>query len=373
MEFIKEKKIKLVTMGTFSQSFGKSVEECKLKAWFTARDRKKAYNMDSRPLQVGICAKEGFAKNVAEFVGEPHLENRSKAFSASVRYEGKMLLKRSPVFKFVDHPDNIMGYNKSLRFTLSCGVELLGLFDLFSLKENADRGTYLEVLNITTSHTLSGEDRDIQSLIAAFLTAEMYGMNVNFVRYSCRTGERKEEFYYHKDALAAREILEDAAIEAKKMIESDDKPRPTASSKCLECPFLDDCTAKDNEVLCTEDLMNEYLWATAKAKQAETALKNLREFSEEDIVLGGMRIIIRESKRRTLKAGTKKLTKKDLINLILADGTASTFLEHMDIDYSNEVLDKAQELGLTIETGITSKIAITADKDSEESEEGEAE
>ena len=452
MKFVEERKNKIVTMGAYSQSFGKVVESCKLKAWFTIRNRKKAYDMNSKPLQVGICVKDLFSKSVEKYsrkrepkesiftiekedydllvsedpailnnivfleekygivsagykdkdeaadkaensllvarfnlkadglsiprkksieikndiieryAEKENSDEKSRKFSASVRYEAHMLSKRVSVSRFVKNPGEICAYSETLRHTMRNGIELVGLFDLLLLKED-ERGAYLEVINITTSHKLTEENNDLQSLIAAYLTANTYGMNVNFVRYSCRTGEQKSEFYYHKNAIAIGKILEDASSDARKVVEGEDKPRPSASPRCLECPFLDECSVKGTKIINTEDLMNEYLWASAKAKKAETALKEQREFSEEDIVMNGMKIEVRESRRRTIKNGNKKLSKKDLISLILSDGTAPDFIDNLDIEYSDQVLNKIEELGLTIDVGITSKIALVENKE----------
>lgn len=356
MKFIDEIEPK-VSLNTFSQSFGKLLETCKLRAWFTVRDRRKAYPEDNRAMQVGICTHELFAKKVAAFIGETHEENRSADYSASVKYESKILMKRSFLDNIVSDPEDVYGFEKRASYTLSNGIQLVGVFDLLVLRQN-EKGPYMEVYDLKTSHKLSKEDHDLQSLIYAFLAAVIYGMPVLFVKQSCRSGERKEEYYSYDDAMGIEELLEEASSRAKSIVESNEKPRASACAKCVECPFLDECTAQNNVSLELDDLMNEFQWLSAKTKSVEAELKELREASGTDLESNGHKVIRKETKRKTLKAGSKKLSKKDVLSLIIADGNIGSYLEDLDVAYSDRILEKMKDMGVDIDVSISKQIKI---------------
>lgn len=354
MEFINERK--KIVLKNFSQSFGKLYEQCPLQAWFSKWE-KRVEEEESVPLMVGKEVHRQFAKSVADYVGKPYEQGPDKPYPASVLFECMMLMKRADIKKIAPDPKAIVCFEKMFSYKLDNGIMLNGIMDLCVIK-NFNGKAYMEVFDLKTSHKIDGEKKDLQGLIYAFLAATHFGMDIVFKKYSCRTGEISEDFYSVNDALAIKEFLETETSAIKEVIESPEMPKPKASGKCISCPFIEKCSIKHNENLDAESLMNTLQYSSAQAKRAENMLKELRAESKEDIEVNGFTLTEKEGKRKTVKAKGKRLTKKDVIYILLAEGNIGKYINSLDINIDEDVQSKLKELGVEIETSISKRFGV---------------
>lgn len=361
--------IKRASMNTFSKSFGDMYKQCPLKAWFQLRDKRQD---SSKLLEIGKYTHELFAQKISvEYKKEPY-QIKKEGIDPVVKFESKLMMQRINLDNIIEKDDVVLAVEEFHKHFLKNGIELVGIFDLVLLKQST-KGAYIQVFDLKTGHKVSKEV-DLQCMIYTLLANKIYpGLPINFVVYSAKTGDTWGKFFSPSEAEALEEIIEEYSSEVQKSVESEYKPIPKCSAKCVNCSFFKDCTAAqdfdDNDV---DSLMNAMIYSKTRASQCEKKLKELREEQKDDkaiIASNGYSVDFKEYVIQRIS--TKKTTKADLINLIAnSKGGLNEVISDVDIKLTDRVINIGKELGLEFKSSITRKIAITvSEEDKEDTEE----
>jgi len=351
MVFLEEKKI---SMSTISKSFAENYDTCKLKAWKKKRNNR---DLENKYLQIGLAAHEMFAKKIAERIGEQYI--LKNITDPSIKFEAQNIIKKVDFDKLLSNAD-IIGYEQRVETLLPNGMSLIGVLDLVLLVDDPVVGLYLHVIDFKTSYVVNKEI-DNEAIFYAYLIVKAYekvipGIPVTFTRYSGRTHDTWGHFFTNKDALAFEEIITPYASEIKKVIESEEEPFPEAGPHCIQCPFLDECSAKDLDETNPRELLVKLQLHKANVKILEDKLKALRYENEDAIETEEFRVDIKESKSKVV--ATKNMSKKDLVVLLAKAGKLEEVLNSIDLKITEQVIEKATELGIDFKDRVSKRLDI---------------
>ncbi len=361
-----EEVLKKASMNTFSKSFAEMYKNCPLRAWFQIRGKRED---SSKLLEIGKYTHELFAQKIAvEYKKEEYRIKTS--VDPIVKFESKIMMERINLDNIIEKGDEVIAVEEFHKHYLKNGVELVGIFDLVLLKQST-KGPYIQVFDLKTGHKVSKEV-DLQCIIYTLLAHKNYpGLPIHFTVYSAKTGDNWGKFFSSREASELEDIIEEYCDEVKATVESEYKPIPKCSEKCINCPFFKDCTAaQDYDENDVDALTNALSWAQTRAKVITEQLKRIRAESKEDkaiISQNGFKIDYQEFIINRIS--TKKTTKADLVNLIAnSKGGLNEVIDAVDIKLTDKVINKAKELGIEFKPSITKKLVISAN-----SEEGEEE
>jgi CRISPR/Cas system-associated exonuclease Cas4 (RecB family) len=349
MEFIKEDMA--IHLSSLSKSFAENYDSCKLRAW-----KKKRHNRDAenKYMQVGLAAHAMFAEKIAKRVGEKYKVH--KITDPSVRLEAENIIKKVNFERLLVNSE-IIGYEDRAEALLDNGMSLIGIFDLVLLVDDPIVGQYINIVDFKTSFVVKKEI-DNEAIYYAYLAAEKYNLPVTFTRFSGRTGDIWGQFFTFEDAIKFKYLIEPYANEVKSVIESEEEPFPEAGAHCVQCPFLDECSAKDLDDTNPRALLAKLQFAKANAKLLEEKIKNLRFENETAIETEEFVVDIKESRSNAI--ATKGIKKSDILILLAKAGRLEEVLGSLDIKITEQVMEKAKELGIDFKDKVTRRLEIKA-------------
>jgi len=335
MDFLNE--YKKIELASISKSFAENYDKCKAWAY-----KKKRNNRDSENkfMLIGKAAHELFAARIAFHLGETY--NMQKITDPTVKYEAEDIIKRVWFDKLLSGGE-VIGYEAKAEAILSNGMSLVGVFDLVLLVDDPILGRYIHVIDFKTSYVVSKEV-DNEVLFYVHLIAKKYGMAVTFTRYSGRTGDEFGKFFTYEDAMALDSTIAPYAEEIKKVIESDEEPFIEPGPQCLQCPFLDECAAKDLDETDPKQLTAKLIVAEAVAKDLKEKVKAMRLENDTEIDTGDYIVDMKESKSNGI--ATKGVKKNDFVVLLAKNNKLAELLEFVDIKITPEVIAVGKTLGI---------------------------
>lgn len=354
MEFVEERK---VTLPYISKSFAETYETCKLKAWKKKRTKK---DEDNRFLRLGKCAHELFAQKIAQRMGQNY--KISKVTDPSIMFEAEEILRKTNVNRIVEGTE-IIGFEETAETMLPNGMTLIGVFDLIMLVEDEILGPYVQVFDFKTSFVVKKEI-DNEAIFYAYLAAEKYGLPVTFTRYSGRTGDMWGHFFPYERAMALAPLIVPYAEEIRDVIESPEEPFPEAGPHCDGCPFFDTCYAKEYDLDDVRQLVTFHQLAKVQVKRTGEKIKNFR--LENQTAIETEEFVIDMKETRSNAIATKGVTKKDLLLLFAKSGKLDQILESLDMKITDEVIQKAEDFGLSFKEKVTRSLSIEAKGETDE-------
>jgi CRISPR/Cas system-associated exonuclease Cas4 (RecB family) len=349
MKFIEENK-KLV-LSTISPYFVKEFKTCPLKAWNIKRAKKE----ESEAFLLNGYMNEMISKSLASITKEDYkVDEEPYALYPEIKYEAKLLASRVDL-KGLTYNSEVIGYGMMMSEKLTSDMNLMALMDIVLLKDESTN-PYIHMIDIKSGFKIDSEVTT-SVMITAYILAKKYGLPVLFSYYSARTGKQWEKLFSYNEAISFKDDLEKQAIAIKTVIEDEESPEGKPSTdKCLICPFLENCYAKDLDETNQESLMNKYQLASAMAKYTQEQLKALRNANDKPVEISGYKVDFSESE--TIAIATPKVTKKDIILLLAKTGNLNTILSDIDIKYTDKVVNAAKELGIDFKKRINRKISI---------------
>ena len=357
MEFVKE--IQTIHLNSISKSFAENYNTCKLKAW---KKKRKNRDEENRYLQIGLAAHELFAKEIANRLGESY--KPKKITDPSVKFEAENIVKRVNFDSLLKGAD-IIGYEDRTESLLPNGMTLIGIFDLVLLVDDPIIGPYIHVIDFKTSYIVKKEI-DNEALFYSYLAADKYNLPVTFTRYSGRTGDLWGQFFTYEDAINFVDLISNYSDEIKEVIESEEEPFPETGAHCIQCPFLDECSAKDLDETNPRELVAKYQLAKVQARTLEDKIKDLRYENEDPIKTEEFVVDIKESRSKVI--ATKGIKKSDIILVLAKAGKLEEVLSSLDIKVTEEVIEKAKELGVEFKDRVSRRLEITPANEEEEAE-----
>ncbi len=370
MLFDKEKENQRVSLSRFSKSFGEAHKQCPLKAWFSLREKTVE---SSKLMEIGKFTHELFAQRVSEDFKKEKYNVNTKGVAPEVIFESKVMMNRINLDNIIEKDDVVIAVEEFHRTFLRNKLELVGIFDLVLLKQST-RGPYIQVFDLKTGHKVTKEV-DLQCMIYTYLAAKIYpGLPINFVVYSAKTGDTWGKFFSAQEALDLESIIVDYSSEVKESVESEYKPMPKCSTKCVNCPFFEKCTAaQDFDETDIDSLTNALIYSKTRASAIEKRIKAMREEQKDDkdiITQNGYKISLNESVINAI--ATKKTTKADLIVLIAnSKGGLKEVIDSVDIKLTDKVVNLGKELGVEFKPRISKRVNIKALDGEEEIEDEE--
>lgn len=356
MRFVDEKPV--VSLDTISKSFAENYETCKLRAW-----KKKRNNRDNenRFLLVGKTAHAIFASKVAERLGEKYEVPTVK--DPSIVYEAKSVTDKVNLDYLIK--GEILGYENMASTKLPNGMTLVGIFDLVCLVEDELLGTHIQVIDYKSGFKV-GKEVDNEALFYAFLAASTYKLPVLFTRYSGRSGDMWGKFFTYEEAVGLEKVISDYATEIKEVVESEEEPFPEAGAHCINCPFLDECSAKDFDETKPEELIAKYQLFKTQTKILEGQIKKMRVENDNPIETPELVVDFRESRFPKIQ---NRMKKEDILVLFAKAGKLEQFLGALDIKLTPEVIEEAKKAGFEFKEQVKRTVSFIANIEEEKDNE----
>lgn len=383
MEFETPKKE--VSIEVFSKTKITTYLQCPEKAYQKERHKKEDV---TRPLLVGKCAHELFAKKVADRKGVPYTPKLVP--DPSIVREAKLLVKYVNLDELIGKA-KIIGFENFVETTLPNSQKLLGVFDLTLYRDNDTctsgyaefYGPYIEIIDFKTGFKVS-QEVDNEAIIYATLAAKNYGLPVLFKRFSGRGKDNSFEHFFdidfsddldNENSIASLEQSISIQVdEIKRVVEGFESPIPKAGAHCSTCPFLDQCLEKGYAVDDIDGMITSQRLYAAKAKELKNEIKAYNMAQGGSITSEVYTTFIKETSTPKLlitnqKTKKKKaITKKDFVRLLSESNMLDQFVSALDIKYTPEVINKAIELGLELGETVKRDLVIELTTDYEEGE-----
>ena len=354
----KEKSFKVKTI---SKSLAENFENCKRRAWRKVRNNR---DQESEALQVGLYAHELFASEAAKRMGVTYTPN--KKVSPKIAYKAKEAMV-GVNFDILVGEGNILAFEHKVSEVLDSGIELLGYIDLLVLKNSPNGEPYIEVIDFKISPVIS-EEVDNEVIFYTYLVALESGLDVVFTRFSGRTGKRFSKYFTNKEALSFKPFIESYVLNIVEVLESEEEPFPEVSSKCITCPYLDECSAKHYSETDPVQLLTKQKLLEIELKKVKAALNSL--IVEKGVIETPKMVMKREAVDNIKLIPKKgKVNKKVIFNQIVQRGLLKNYLDYLSLDsYSKDLMDQLkQDMPDLVDYEVIKKFKIsTEEKDQNE-------
>lgn len=336
LEFVEEEKT--VRLNTVSKSLLKTFEECNLKAWYEKREGKKD-NKISESFKLVRYLRDLFSSEIASSIGEIFKVN-TRGLKPATKYEGDLLIRRINPASIIGDGE-VFGYDRMENVMLGNGINLIGSVNLMLMKKDPKYGDYIHVFLLKTGFR-AVKEVDIEALMYTYIVAKKYQLPVLFTRYSARSGDEWGQFFPLPEALALGDGLETYTSEVKHIIESDEKPEPCADvGKCVKCPFLEQCSAKDLEEINLSDILNKYQNTLSKAKALKEKIQGFVADSDDCLETNGFSIGMKSSVSKAVK--TKGIKKQDILAMFAKAGKINLILDSVELKLTDNLITRAKE------------------------------
>ena len=334
---------------SFSKSRLEKHGKCPLWAYNDLRSTKGQDS--SRALEIGILAHEIAAKKLADKVGiEREVFDVKERFPLEVIFEVEEEIFKYTNFDYLYKDMQVIGVEESVSFEvpeIQKGFRFNGRFDAVSFMEIYNQ-KYIVVDDFKTGFHIS-TTVDTEALIYAYAAYKHFGgLPVIFRRIGLRNGK----LWSHEFSIQTLKNMENNILfkvkHWKEEMEGDLIPEYTPGSHCMYCPYLSSCQGR-KDITNLNRKMKASIWAKQYAKKLDAEVKAgaTEVLSHMEVPEAGKEVVLlpflgnkygavaKTSESFGLKG--RKITKTDLIKLLIETGDIGRFAEALDIKLTGEM------------------------------------